>query len=96
MLGKLPAILPWPPDRTPSTIAGEKLLSGKTAEIGFYLAARKTSARCICAGIVVPKPLQAWLIEWLHQHWTHPEGAPINLIANVEPDFGQLVVLQAK
>jgi len=25
-----------------------------------------------------------------------PKGAPINLIANTEPDFGQLVVLQAK
>ena len=25
-----------------------------------------------------------------------PKGAPVNLIGNLDPDFGQLVVLQAK
>ena len=46
----------------------------------------------------VPKPLQQF---WPTTTATSsigpiPKGTPINLIANLEPDLGQLVVLQAK
>jgi cytochrome c5 len=45
----------------------------------------------------VPKPLQALADKNGYINiGPIPKGAPINLIANVEPDFGQLVVLQAK
>jgi cytochrome c5 len=45
----------------------------------------------------VPKPLQAMADKDGYINiGPIPKGAPINLIANVEPDFGQLVVLQAK
>jgi cytochrome c5 len=45
----------------------------------------------------VPKPLQALADKDGYINiGPIPKGAPINLIANVEPDFGQLVVLQAK
>jgi len=45
----------------------------------------------------VPKPLRALADS---QGYINigpiPKGTPVNLIANLEPDFGQLVVLQAK
>jgi len=45
----------------------------------------------------VPKPLQALADKDGYINiGPIPKGAPINLIANLEPDFGQLVVLQAK
>ena len=45
----------------------------------------------------VPKPLQRLADrDGYINIGPIPKGAPINLIANVEPDFGQLVVLQAK
>jgi len=45
----------------------------------------------------VPKPLQALAgRDGYINIGPIPKGAPINLIANLEPDFGQLVVLQAK
>ena len=45
----------------------------------------------------VPKPLQGLADKDGYINiGPIPKGAPINLIANVEPDFGQLVVLQAK
>jgi hypothetical protein len=45
----------------------------------------------------VPKPLQGLADKDGYINiGPIPKGAPINLIANAEPDFGQLVVLQAK
>jgi hypothetical protein len=45
----------------------------------------------------VPKPLQGLAgKDGYISIGPIPKGAPINLIANAEPDFGQLVVLQAK
>jgi len=45
----------------------------------------------------VPKPLQALADKDGYINiGPIPKGAPINLIANLEPDLGQLVVLQAK
>jgi hypothetical protein len=45
----------------------------------------------------VPKPLQALAgQDGYIKIGPIPKGAPVNLIANLEPDFGRLVVLQAK
>jgi hypothetical protein len=45
----------------------------------------------------VPKPLQALANkDGCIDIGPSPKDTPINLIANLEPDFGQLVVLQAK
>ena len=45
----------------------------------------------------VPKPLQVLAdSDGYIKIGPIPKGAPVNLIANLKPDFGQLVVLQAK
>jgi len=47
-------------------------------------------------GIRAQTATKDWLIGVGTSTSDYPESAPINLIANAEPDFGQLVVLQAK
>jgi len=64
-------------------------MAGKTAELGFYLATAKRVRAAFCRRNSCRNRCKRWLIRMLHQHWTIPKGAPINLIANVEPDFGQ-------
>ena len=54
------------------------------------------NVRSICAKSLCPKRCGLADASGYINIGPIPKGTPVNLIANLEPDFGQLVVLQAK
>ena len=77
---------------------GRKIaLAGKTARTRIRSGEPKTNAHCICARNLCRNRFERLADKDGYINiGPIPKGAPINLIANLEPDLGQLVVLQAK